>query len=259
MKSVFTFFFVAAFLQNVSAQDSLKVASDSGRQMFPDQLPQTKSYRATKTQTVGIVLDFDASVLPSFIQLTTTIQEDTLYDYIRIDQPGRQVLKTLVVQPEMDVTARVNLFQEVDTSVYEHRANLRFDDKVVSITAQNQRFVEPEGDLLYSDDVILLRYVKKDFGDEHLVLVAGITPGFPYSELLTSVKVVTQRDGVLESSLSIPVEWGKADPWLPVRLRKKTKISLKNPGTYFIRIQSLHADKRLNGVDYISFESIKMK
>jgi hypothetical protein len=241
------------------AQDTIQLDTADVVQQKPTQLPQTVSYTAGKTGTIGIVLDFDASILPSFIRLTTLIEQDTLYDYIRIDRPGKSILKTLIVEPDQRVIATVELFQEVDTSTYRHRALLRMDDKVVSITAQNQRFAEPEGDLLYSDDVILLRYVKKEFGEEHLVLVAGITPGFPYSELLTSVKVVTQRDGVLEEEVAIPVEWGKSDPWLPVRLRKKSGIKLKNPGTYFIRIQSLHEDQRLNGVDYLSFESIKMK
>lgn len=241
------------------AQDSTQVDSMAVSRKVSDQLPQSVTYTADKIGTIGIVLDFDASILPSFLQLMTVIGQDTLYDYIRVDDPGRKVLKTLRVEPNLSVTATVALFQEVDTSTYRHRAQLKFDDKVVSITAQNQRFAEPEGDILFSDEVVLLRYVKKEFGEEHLVLVAGLTPGFPYSELLTSVKVVTQRDGVLESEVAIPVKWGKSDPWQPVRLRKKTKIILKNPGTYFIRIQSLHKGQRLNGVDYISFESIKMK
>lgn len=249
-------FFMAFWATGVTlAQNG--APSDSTTDQASETLPQKSVFTAEHAGTTGIVLDFDANILPAFLQLMTIVEGDTLYDYIRIEQPGKSVLKTIAVKAGVQIEVEVRLFQEIP-STFKYRAKLTMDDKIVSITSQNQRFSEPEGDILLDEDVVLLRYVKKDFGEEHLILVCGITPGFPYSELLATVKVVTQRDGVLEENLSIPVQWGKTDPWQPVRLRKNTKIILKNPGTYFIRIQSLHADERLNGVDYISFETIKM-
>jgi hypothetical protein len=240
---------VLSFIFSISAIGQEGILPDSGSIEM--------EYLAEKPSYLELSLWVQANFTPVYLRNTFIIAADTFYDYVKLEKLGMVVMKTLKLDSGEHVVTRTELFQEIKEPGYELIMEWRKNDLVLPEHVVNKTYVEFLGTVWPAEQKVLFRFKKNGTHAERLVLHIGFTPGFDYSSLFVNSKMVYEYESALEKELEINVNPYRRKNFDDFVVSIPIEGSISRAGEYYIELEHIHFNRRLNGISYISIERVK--
>lgn len=241
-------FFLIIFACGIaSAQDTLAVPF----------APIPTEYAAEKSTYVELGLWVQANFTPVYLKNSFIIGEDTLFDYVKLDKLGLVSMKTLKLDSGERVISLTQPFQAIKDSGYALSLEWRKNDLVLPEHVMTKTYIEFIGTVWPAKQKVLFRFKKNGTHAERLVLHIGFTPGFDFSSLFLKTKMVYEYENALEKEMEISVNPYRRRNFDDFVLSIPIEGDLSRAGEYFIELEHVHFNRRINGISYISIERVK--
>lgn len=190
-----------------------------------------------------------------FIRIQYIISGDTLNDFLYTDGEYDGIVKELFMDAGETVTALLYLNNMGLDFVNDLNGSINIeknDDTEISGGEGTFRFV---GSVWRLDESPIFRITKNDTEEKSLVLKFSVTENYEYDVLFVRTKVISPMQGILVINKKVDIN---GEAFLPYKGRTIEvtfpDLHIDKPGSYYVQLSHEHNQKRINGVQSVSWE-----
>ncbi len=219
--------------------------------------PVVVRYSADKNCNVSFVLNLKSIKevrLDIFLKVNYIIGNDTLNDFIYLDESYTGTIKELYLQKGDSVQACLWLNNDEIIKLENIKGSFNVKSGTgidLQSTGEMCRFT---GTVWKDDQLPIFRIAKNDEKNQVLNLNVSLTENFDFDKLYLKIKVISPSQGILLYTKELIVN---EELVLPYR-RKLLKIDfpdleVQKPGSYYVQVFHEMSQTLINGVEYISY------
>lgn len=215
------------------------------------------TYKAEKKSNVSFILTIKSvkeSHIDLFLKVMYVVDNDTLNDYLYLDETYSGMIKEIFLEPGDSVNAYIFLNNQETVKLDNFKGSFVAKYGPASDMQTTGETCKFTGTVWKDDQLPLFRIAKADEKSQVLNIDVSLTENFEFDKLHLKIKVISPAQGILLYSKTLDVN---SEEVLPYR-RSIIKIDfpdieIQKAGSYYIQVFHQMAAKRINGVEYISY------